>query len=66
MQLLYLLLKRQLFVVKLACNVILDRDELAPALRSLGLVIEAAFDRIGSLTGGHLNTGHHQTDESKF
>jgi hypothetical protein len=51
MQLVYLLLKRHLRTVKLACEVILDRNELLPAVRSLDLVLEAASERIRSLTG---------------
>jgi hypothetical protein len=45
MQLIYLLLKRYLRVVKLACKVILHRLEFDSSLQSLKLVFDAGVDR---------------------
>jgi hypothetical protein len=51
MQLIYLLLKRYLRVIKLACKIILDRAEFDSSLQSLKLIFDAGVDRIKELTG---------------
>jgi hypothetical protein len=51
MQLLYLLLRHHLFIIKLGCTVILNDEEMDLALTSLRLVLVAAYDRIRGLTG---------------
>jgi hypothetical protein len=51
MQLVYLLLRRHLRIIKRACHVIFDRNELVSAVDSLGLIIGAASERIKTLTG---------------
>lgn len=43
-------------MVKLACKVVLDRDELESSLQSFGIVLGAASERIKSLTGGRLHS----------
>lgn len=52
--LLYLLLKRHLKVMKLACQHVLDAEELATLNESLVSVLLTVDDRIQNLEGAHL------------